>query len=603
MKKNLLAYVCALTIMAQLLSPIRVAFAAYDQQGAQSFLLAQQSSDSPWVTMALAALGASGINSDYLKNVSGSNAINYEAPILAITALGQDPANFGAQDYVAKLKSFFNAGQIGDPTALNDDFFGILALSSAGLPDSDPEISGSKTFILSHQNSDGGWGWSLSAGSDSNDTAAAIMSLVASGVPASDGRVASALSYLKTDQAADGGFLYDGQTAGTDSSSTSWVVWALNSLAINPQSWSKGASNPISYLASYQNTDGSFKWMATDTTVPAAPITADAVIALAGKTLPLKTVNSSAQAQTFSFRIEGSKDTLCTGQTLGPTAMDIVKNASTQCGFSYNIQTTSYGPYLNQIGSDAASGQNGWVFLVNDTEPNVGAADYQLMPNDQVLWFFGDYTWLPIKLALSSAQTGSGQSVVATVEDFNNNIWSPLAGANVTVGTKTFTTDSSGQATVTNQDGYYQVFAQESGYIRSNAQLLQIGQPASGQVNLTASISSGQVQGTSTQTSTIAFSVNPTSLDFGSLKQNVPSAKQITITNTGNVNINVKSAVLGDSLFTDNLTIGQLPWQKFAAALNAGQNQNQQVALTLPASYAQTAGQKTGQLIFWAAAQ
>ena len=108
MKKTFVVYLCALCLVLQLLSPIQKAFASYDAQAAETFLFNNQSSGSPWVTMALAATNATGINSDYLKNISGSSAINFEAPILAITALGQDPAKFGSQDYVAELKSFYN---------------------------------------------------------------------------------------------------------------------------------------------------------------------------------------------------------------------------------------------------------------------------------------------------------------------------------------------------------------------------------------------------------------------------------------------------------------------------------------------------------------
>jgi hypothetical protein len=600
MKKTLFVFFCIFCLTGDLFLPAQSAQASYNQQSAITFLQNSQSSNSPWVTMALSAVNAGGISSEYLKNITATSAINLEAPLLAITALGQDPTKFGSQDYVAELKTFYNSGQIGDPTALNDDFFGILALVSSGLPASDPVISGSKTFILSHQNSDGGWGWSISATSDSNDTAAAIMSLIAAGLPASDSHIQSALIYLKTDQTADGGFLYDGSSANSDSASTSWVIWALDALSIDPQTWSQGNNNPITYLTSYQNQDGSFKWQATDTSDAAPSITADAVIALAGKTLPLKIFNSASQSQTFGFRIEGSQETVCAGQAPGPTALDIVKNASRQCGFTYNIQTTSYGPYLNQIGSDTAVGQNGWVYLVNDVQPDVGASDYQLKPGDQVLWFFGDYTWLPTRITLSAAQISSGQTAVATVEDYNNQTWNPLPGATVTVGTQTFVTGNNGQVAVSNQDGYYQISASENGFVRSNTQLLQIGQPVSGQVSLTANISPGEIEGTSTQPSTIAFSVNPTGLDFGVLAQNASSTKPVTISNTGGVNITVKSVVSGDSLFTDNLTVNQTAWEEFSANINAGQNQSEPITIMLPPGYAVSGGQKTGELIFWA---
>ena len=104
-------------------------------------------SDSAGKTMALAAVGE---NPDvsYLKTFNGSNAISYAKPILALTSVGKDPRTYPDEDFVDKIKSFEENGQIGDPSTLNDDFWGILALSSAGVPISDSLLEGSKQFIL-----------------------------------------------------------------------------------------------------------------------------------------------------------------------------------------------------------------------------------------------------------------------------------------------------------------------------------------------------------------------------------------------------------------------------------------------------------------------
>jgi len=118
--------------------------AAYSQTSAITYL--QANSNNPWVTMALSAAGASSIPSDYLKSINSTKATDYETTILAIASLGQDPRTFGSSDYIAKLESFYTSGQIGDPNLLNDDFFGILALVSAGVPLSDSAITDSRTF-------------------------------------------------------------------------------------------------------------------------------------------------------------------------------------------------------------------------------------------------------------------------------------------------------------------------------------------------------------------------------------------------------------------------------------------------------------------------
>jgi len=68
-----------------------------------------------------------------------------------------------------------------------------------------------------------------------------------------------------------------------------------------------------------------------------SPITtAYAVIALQDKSLPIN-IFSGAPAELFDFRIEGSLEQVCAGKAAGPTALDIVKNASSLCGFTYEI--------------------------------------------------------------------------------------------------------------------------------------------------------------------------------------------------------------------------------------------------------------------------
>ena len=213
-------------IAALLLSPLGFA-ASYNAVTATDYLL--NHSGNPWSTMALASVNAAAIPSEYLKTVSGSSAINFEAPILAITSINQDPKTFGATDYIAKLKSFHSAGQIGDTSTLNDDIFGILALVSVGEPLGDPVISDSKKFLLNHQNSDGGWAFAVGGTSDSNTTASALVALASVGLAATNTQIQNALNYLKTAQKTDGGLTYDPTSSfGTDSdsSSTAWLLWA-----------------------------------------------------------------------------------------------------------------------------------------------------------------------------------------------------------------------------------------------------------------------------------------------------------------------------------------------------------------------------------------
>ena len=376
---------------------------------------------SPWITLALAAAGETP-SADYLKSFSGAKAIDYEAPILALAAAGKNPRTFSSEDFVQKLKSFYNAGQIGEATALNDDIFGILALLAAGEPVGDAIIQGSKSFILQNQNSDGGWPFAAAATSDTNTTAAAVMALLESGLTGSDSAVASAVQYLKGSQNSDGGFPYDPHSSwgtASDASSDAWVISAITKLGESPQAWVKDGHNPVEHLATLQTASGYFEYQPGSGEDAFSPVTtAYAVVALAGKYYPLgagaAVVPSQAQV---GYKIEGSAGAVCAGEIAATDALELVENAAAICGFSYHIQETSFGLYLDKIGADEAGGSLGWLYAVNFETPAVGAAVYQLEDGDYVIWHFGDFSWQPEKAAeldltvnIVGAPAGSGNN-------------------------------------------------------------------------------------------------------------------------------------------------------------------------------------------------
>lgn len=595
-----LIFFIIVVVASQSLSPLS-SIASYNKTSSLAYL--QQHPTSPWSILGQIASGSTSISVDSLKNISGTLATDYEVPILAIAAAGQNPQTFGTTDYVAKLKTFYSNGQIGDSTILNDDIFGILALSAAKLPATDEVLTAEKSYLIAQQNSDGGWSFSKGGASDSNTTAAAITALISLGLTGSDSQMVKALDYLKTCQNSDGGFTYDPKSSyGTDSdsSSTAWVLWALNALGISHSSWSKDGHSPADYLEANQTTAGYFSYQNGTAEDSFSPITtAYAAIALAGKFLPLPPLSQPA-LETFDFRIEGAENQVCSGQAQGPTALAVIENASGPCGFSYHIKQASFGKYLDQINNDVASGQSGWMYLVNNSSPDVGAADYTLKQGDEVLWYFGDFGWKPTRLSANTEKTSGGGSIQTKTEYYNNGSWQALNQATITFGALSLLTDSSGNATLSAPDGFYKTSAGKPGYIRSNQILLQFGDPSTSAVNLVADIGSGQVQGTSTKPSTISFTVNATSLDFGNVKPGTAVNKTLTISNNGTVGLNLAGVVAGDRAFVDYLNINGKTWQKFSTNLSAGQNEEQTLKLSIPSGYSGASGKKTGQLIFWA---
>jgi len=610
-KKNILTSIIALVAVGTVaLAPLLTARG--DTNAAVTYL--QGKTANPWISMALAAAGQSP-NVDYLKTTNPASAIEAEAPILALTAAGKDPRMFPNRDLVAALKSFASGGQIGDATLVNDDVFGILALSSAGVASSDAAITGSKSFLLAHQNADGGWSFSVSGTSDTNTTAAAIMALLEASASAGDQPIANAVAYLKSSQDADGGFPYaPGGAATSDASSDAWVIAALNKLGIDPTMWTKGANDPLAHLRSLQAPAGFVAYQvgsAEDSFTPTT--TAYAVIALLGKTFPVGKITATAAATVkVSFRIEGAASEICAGTVDAVTALDVVKNAASLCGYTYHITNMSFGQYLDQIGSDTAAGMTGWLYLVNTASPSVGAADYALASGDDILWYYGDFSWLPTRLSLAAANASSAVPVGVMVQAYVSGTWLGLSGATVRAGSSTATTAADGTATLSLQDGAYRAFAEKTGYVRSGQAALVVGNTTQTSLGLTATI--GQGSGSSPGGGggggslaggggAVSFSIEPqgggSSLGFGSVAPGAVATKPFTLRNQGTARLVVTTSVTGDDVFRSYLQIDHAVWRRYGVTLEASSTKSAEAELSVPSFYVGS-GAKSGTLIIWA---
>ncbi|MBI3589176.1 MAG: DUF4430 domain-containing protein [Candidatus Liptonbacteria bacterium] len=559
-----------------------------------------------WVTMALVAAGENP-SVDYLKTFSGTKAIDYEAPILALAAAGKNPKTFPNENFITKLKSFYSSNQIGDPSLLNDDIFGILALVSAGEPVSDQIIQDSKTFLLNHQNSNGSWSFAVGASGDTNMTAMAVMALSEVGLAKTDQVISKALDYLRSAQNSDGGFPYDPQSSwstSSDASSDSWVISALNKIGENPSSWTKDDKTAINHLNSLATNQGYYEFQKGNGEDSFTPVTtAYAVIALLNKSYPVGKISAPSLPE-VSYRIAGSASDLCEGKTSAPNPLELVKIVASDCGFTYHIQDTSFGPYLDQIGSDVAQGLIGWLYFVNSASPQVGAVDYSLQANDDVLWYYGDFNWKLTRLTLSNSEIPSGSSVQATVEYFDAGAWHPLEGAAIHFGSNTQTTDASGHTSLSPADGTYQIFATKDGYLRTEVEKLIVGTKVQTSVDLSANVTGGSGGGNSggggnSAGFNLTIEGGSNHLDFGDVQAGSTKSKNITLSNQGTSKLYIESSVLGDDLFRNYLKIGQKIWRAFSLNLNIGENKITAVEIAPPSSYS-LLGQKSGTLIFWA---
>jgi hypothetical protein len=172
---------------------------------------------------------------------------------------------------------------MGDDSLINDDVWGVWLLTSIG--EGQVYYPDMVDFITENQNDDGGWSWNVGSESDADSTASTVSALIASGLSRSSGIITDALDYLKTQQQNNGGFVSEGTTnSGVDS----WVIRAINDAGQDPtgEGWRKGENNPVGHLLGLQDSDGSFKYTASQSS-RTEWMTAYAIMALLGSEWPV----------------------------------------------------------------------------------------------------------------------------------------------------------------------------------------------------------------------------------------------------------------------------------------------------------------------------
>ena len=120
-------------------------------------------------------------------------------------------------------------------------------------------------------------------------------------------------------------------------------------------------------------------------------------------------VASSSLAAIVHVRVEGKTRTIfgaAEPRAMAANALDALDAASRGGEFYYAVTSTSFGPYVSQVGRYPAEASSGWVFKVNGVSPPVGADQVQLKDGDRVLWYWADFSAGsgPKTLQLSSAK-------------------------------------------------------------------------------------------------------------------------------------------------------------------------------------------------------
>ena len=494
---------------------------------ALSYLQSRQADDgsiggfstSAWVAMAISATEKDphtwGDLVGYLREnadrIDDNMATDWERHALAIVACDENPRDFSGIDYVAKVESFYDGVQIGDPTNLYDDFFGILALVSCGVKQDSPVIQTIRTYIKEQQRQDGDWG-------DVDSTAAAVMALISAGEHSDSSSIAAALSFLKTMQTEDGGFQSWGTT---NAASTAWAIDAIVIAGQDPTSieWKQGGKSPIDFLLSLQQTNGAFAWSFNQNMNPEW-MTSYVIPALLGKPYPIKiyipggengTNNQgnedggtdggggdsndgngnrdvTASEWTGNIRIEGKNDTIWDGDVCFsdslitalndssgemedyyipyPSALGALDEASQEGGFSYYViyYPSWHAFYVKTIANDS----DWWHYWVDYTLPMVDAGAFELTENNRaVLWgYLEDWTAHALRITVSESTVNVSEEFTVSV---GNETMTPVADAIVYVGSTEYVTDENGNVTVhIDAAGDYQIYSEKAGYVRSD---------------------------------------------------------------------------------------------------------------------------------------
>jgi energy-coupling factor transport system substrate-specific component len=248
-----------------------------------------------WTAMGLAAAGRNpatlkrGGRSvlDSLRSEASTIASlgDVERTVLAVRACGASAYSFAGRNLVAEVLRARGRDDSFDEQ-VNLSAFAIFSLRAAGHSAGFAPIREAAGWIERQQNRDGGFGFGgRGSRSDVDDTGAALQALAAAG--ARNRRVLGlATAYLIRSQGADGGFPQD-YGGESNAQSTAWAVQGLIAAGRSPGTVRRGGSRtPTAYLESLLAPNGSVRYSRTSAQTPVW-VTAQALIALAGKTFPV----------------------------------------------------------------------------------------------------------------------------------------------------------------------------------------------------------------------------------------------------------------------------------------------------------------------------
>ena len=320
-----------------------------------------------------------------------------------------------------------------------------------------------------------------------------------------------------------------------------------------------------------------------------AGTTACAIIALLGGYFPVAVLEPEPPEPgvTVDIRIEGEEDNIWSGTVTvdeswitadnsqieyhleDPTALGALDEAAEEGEFTYETTDEWGSLFVTSIDGEEGEGLIGWLYLVDSVGPSVGAADFILgdttppnPPHAEVLFYYGEWDAIPLRLAVDNTAPGTGQSFTITVEEYDAAMaeWYEIEGATVYADTS-YTSDENGEVEITiYNDATIDVYAEKDGYIRSNTVTVTVGEGSSQQ-------SEGQnVLMTVDIIPAVSFSVDPDYINFGVMgPRDISQPVPVTITNLGAWPLAITAIVSddADNLYVEGLEVNHTKWNQF----------------------------------------
>ena len=240
---------------------------------------------------------------------------------------------------------------------------------------------------------------------------------------------------------------------------------------------------------------------------------------------------------------------------------------------------------------------------MDDYPAEVGANSFVLNvtstpapPHCEILFYSSTtFSETPLKIALNKTEVDVGEEFAVTVNAYNDTTHNWLPCANATVhADEDYVTSPDGTVDISiSRDGSFKVFAEKSGYIRSDKVLVKVGtgEGTQAQVSLSANV-----------VPAISIKISPLSIDFGNLVPGRTSnAHTLSIENKGGMPIKVTAQVTDQAqgLFVTGLKLDDSSWESFDTIVDVNDWEEMRAKLVVPLNYAGV-GQKAGALIFWA---